>query len=147
MTAINDRALNIIKESESFSDHAYYCPAGKLTIGYGHTGPGVRKTDRITKEAAEALLKSDIERFSTGVKNSIGLAKTTENQFGAMVSLAFNIGLGEFRRSSLLGYHKNGNYEEAANQFGLFVHGGGKVLPGLVTRRKREAELYADHDA
>lgn len=150
----NAAALELIKRGEGCELTAYVCPAGKLTIGYGDTGPHVTPGMTITQEEAESLLANRLEReFEAGVRKLLGDAPTTENQFSALVSLAYNIGLGEdglpmgkgkrgLRHSSVLRRHLAGDYQGAARAFALWNKGGGRVLPGLVRRRREEADLY-----
>ena len=139
---INMAGLELIKSFEGCRLTAYKCPAGVWTIGYGHTGPDVKSGKTITFTEAEQLLKGDLDKFEDGVEKGIGTAAVTENQFAAMVSLAFNIGLGGFLKSTVLRMHKAGKYELAANAFLLWINGGGRQLPGLVRRRKAERTLY-----
>jgi lysozyme len=139
---INEAGLALIKESEGLSLKAYRCPAGVLTIGYGSTGAWIKPGMVITRQRAEELLKQDLKRFELGVNAQLGGVPTTDNQRSAMVSLAFNIGLGAFARSSVLRNHKARKYQAAANSFLLWVKAGNKTLSGLVTRRKRERALY-----
>jgi GH24 family phage-related lysozyme (muramidase) len=97
----------------------------------------------ITQEEAERLLANRLEReFEAGVLKMIGDAPTTENQFSALVSLAYNIGVGALGRSTVLKRHLDGDYEGAAKAFAMWNKGGGRVLKGLVRRRKEEADLY-----
>lgn len=138
----NDAGLALIKRAEGLRLDSYRCPAGVATIGYGHTGPDVRIPMTITPGMAERLLHDDVSRFETGVTACIGNAPTTSNQFSACVSLAYNIGLGNFATSTVLKQHKAGNYANAANAFLKWNKGGGNVLPGLVARRENERELY-----
>lgn len=137
---INAAGMDIVKRSEGMRLKAYICPAGVLTIGYGSTGPHVRPGMTITAEQAESLLRSDLRRFEDGVADLAKVA--TDNQFSALVSLAFNIGLGALGSSTLLRKHNAADYAGAKAEFARWVRGGGKVLPGLVTRRTDEAELY-----
>jgi lysozyme len=139
----NAAALDLIKRNEGCELTAYVCPAGKLTIGYGETGPHVVHGMRITQEEAEELLANRLEReFEAGVLKLIGDAPTTHNQFSALVSLAYNIGLGGLGRSTVLRKHCDGDYEAAAEAFSMWNQGGGRVLRGLVRRRQEEADLY-----
>jgi lysozyme len=143
----NAAGLDLIKRNEGCELTTYVCPAGKLTIGYGDTGPHVVHGMRITQEEAEELLANRLEReFEAGVLKLIGDAPTTYNQFSALVSLAYNIGLGGLRRSTVLRMHCDGRYDEAAEAFGMWNQGGGRVLPGLVRRRQEEADLYLTPD-
>lgn len=144
----NAAGLDLIKRNEGCELTAYYCPAGKLTIGYGDTGPHVTRGMKITKEEAERLLADRLEReFEAGVIKLIGDRPTSENQFSALVCLAYNIGLGGLGRSTVLRRHKEGNYAAAAKAFGMWNQGGGRVLAGLVRRRQEEADLYLTADA
>lgn len=138
--SINAAGMNIIKQSEGLELKAYRCPANILTIGYGSTGPHVKEGMVITEAQAEELLRSDLRRFEDAVDRAAPDA--TDNQFSAMVSLAFNIGEGAFIGSSVLRKHKAGDRVGAAESFKLWNKGGGRVLPGLVKRRAAEAQLY-----
>lgn len=140
MRRINRDGLDIIKLNEGLKLVAYLCPAKILTIGWGHTGPDVKPGMTIDRAQAEALLAADLREFERGVDAVLGNA--TDNQFSACVSLAYNIGLGNFRKSSVLREHQAGNFALAADAFRLWNKGGGKVLPGLVKRRSQEAALY-----
>ena len=112
------------------------------TIGYGHTGPDVTPGLTITEEQAQLLLAGDLHKFEDGVKGYVGNAPTNDNQFSAMVSLSYNIGLGNFGRSSVLRFHVAGQYQAAADAFLLWDKAAGNVLPGLVRRRRQEREAY-----
>ncbi len=118
----------------------YVCPAGVLTIGWGHTGIDVRRGMVITEAQADALLQTDLDRFEDAVAKAAPGA--TQAQFDAMVCLTYNIGIGAFLKSSVLRFHKAGDYRRAAEAFGMWIKGGGRVLPGLQRRRAREADLY-----
>lgn len=138
--SINREGLAIVKESEGLALKAYTCPAGILTIGYGSTGNHVKPGMVITEAQAEELLRSDLRRFEDWV--AAHCKPATDNQFSALVSLAFNIGEGALKDSTLRRKHLEGDYAGAADQFARWNKGGGKVLPGLVKRRSREAALY-----
>lgn len=138
---INDKGLALIKSFEGRRLKAYRCPAGVPTIGYGHT-EGVEMGQTITEAQAEELLRRDLEEFEQGVSKAIGKAPTTPDQFSAMVSFAFNLGLASLNRSSVLRYHRLGEYGTAADSFRLWVLAKGRRLEGLVRRREAEAELY-----
>lgn len=142
---INQRGLDLIKEFEGFRSEAYLCPANVWTIGFGSTfypdGRKVKKSDRITKEEAEKLLMTTVQTFADGVNKAVKVPLTS-NQFSALVSLCFNIGISAFQKSTLVRVLNEGNYGEAANQFLRWNRGGGKVLAGLTRRRNRERELF-----
>lgn len=137
---ISQRGLDLIKKFEGLRLTAYRCPAGVLTVGYGSTGPHVKQGMVITEDEAEALLRKDVARFEDGVNHIVG--PCTQGQFDALVSFAFNLGLGALMSSTLLKRHKAGDFAGAAAQFARWVNAGGRRLPGLVSRRKAEAELY-----
>ena len=142
MRQINERGLALVKSIEGVRLTAYVCPAGVLTIGYGSTGPHVRRGMTITQAEADKLLRDDLARFEVGVGNLTKGSETSDNEFSAFVSLSFNIGLSAFGGSTVLKRHKLGNHVGAANAFGMWVRGGGKILPGLVRRREAERKLY-----
>lgn len=150
---INAAGMSLIKTFEGLRLSAYRCPAGVWTIGYGHTGPDVRPGMRISEAEASALLRGDLDRFESGVSVALDTAPTTDNQFAAMVSLAFNTGFGDVKRgipgfltSTVLRQHRAVNTQRAAAAFLLWVKGGGKTLPGLVRRRTAERALYLRAD-
>lgn len=139
--SINKAGLDIIREFEGLRLKAYVCPAGVLTIGYGSTGSHVKPGMVITEAQADELLRSDLRRFEDAVATAA--PKATDNQFSAMVSLAFNIGVAAFTRpSTVLRRHLAGDHAGAADAFAMWNKAGGKVLPGLVRRRAAEAALY-----
>ena len=134
--------INLIKSFEGLALKAAPCPAGIPTVGYGHTGPEVYNGLRITAEFAEDLLRQDLGRFERGVERLIAGVPTTQSAFDSFVSLAFNIGLGGFQRSSVLRHHRAGNKLRAAASFALWNKAGGRVLSGLTRRRLAEAKMY-----
>lgn len=137
---IGERGMALVKQFEGLELKAYLCPAKVWTIGYGSTGPHVKPGQVITEAQADALLQRDLDRFEDAVAQAAPGA--TQNQFDAMVSLAYNIGVGAFLGSTLLKLHKAGDYRRAAEAFGSWVNAGGKRLEGLVRRRAAEAQLY-----
>lgn len=137
---INDRGLKIVKDSEGCELTAYRCPAGVWTVGYGSTGPHVHPGLKIALSEAEDLLLDDLRRFEVAVDEAA--PNSTDNQFSAMVCLAFNIGISAFKRSTVLRRHLRNDRKGAAAAFSMWVKASGKRLPGLVTRRAKEASLY-----
>lgn len=132
--------INLIKSFEGLRLHAYKCPAGVLTIGYGHTA-GVREGDVIDAQKAEQLLVEDLRQFEEVVgRECPGIS---QNQFDALVSFVFNVGTGNFLKSTLLKCVK-ANPENVNIRYELsrWNKGGGVVLSGLIRRRKAEADLY-----
>lgn len=136
----SDRGIELIKQFEGCKLTAYVCPAGVLTIGYGSTGQHVKAGMKIDGAQANALLLKDLERFEAGV-NRLS-KKHTQCQFDALVSFAFNLGLGNLEKSTLLKLHNAGKHAEAADKFKRWNKAGGKVLAGLTRRREAEASLY-----
>ncbi|MDF0543322.1 lysozyme [Sphingobium sp. H39-3-25] len=118
-------------------------PNDRPTIGYGTTGPDVKMGTVWTVQQAEARFTSDFSAFAEQVRAAIGAAPTTQGQFDAMVSLAYNIGETGFRESTLLRLHKEGKYGEAKAQFARWNKQAGVVLNGLTKRRAYEAGVYA----
>ncbi len=115
---------------------------GTLTIGYGHTGPDVRPSQTITQQQAEELLRRDLSKFERGVARLINVP-LKQNQFDALVSFAFNVGLGNFEKSTLLKKLNAGNYDAVPGELSKWTKSKGKVMTGLVNRRAAEAGLWA----
>ena len=134
--------IDLIKSFEGLHLDAYRCPAGVLTIGYGHT-KGVRPGQSISEAEAERILKEDLERFERGVNEAVHIP-IAQNEFDALVSLAFNIGRGAFASSTLVRKLNTGDRSGAADELLRWVRGGGRVLPGLVRRREAEQALFLD---
>ncbi len=133
----------MIKSWEGCRLTAYKCPAGILTIGYGHTGKDVKLGMKITQAQADALFDKDISYFATKVEKRLEDVAVNNNQFDAITSLAYNIGLGALDKSTLLKKVKaNPNDQTIASEFAKYCRGGGVVLPGLVRRRAAEAKHY-----
>ncbi|CAG2170907.1 unnamed protein product [Oppiella nova] len=140
---INQAGLDLIKVSEGFRANFYGDPVGIRTIGYGHNcqAKGCDSIHApITQAQGEALLHQDLVGFQNCVENAVPFVN--DNQFAALVSFSFNEGCGAFEGSTLLKDVKAKNYAAAANEFGKWVYAGGKVLPGLVTRRANEKALF-----
>lgn len=143
----SNKGMTLIKEAEGCKLKAYLCPAGVLTIGYGHTGKDVVEGLVITEEQAEKLLKKDLEKFEKAVEKYVEV-EINQNHFDALVSLAFNIGTGAFAKSTLLKKLNAGDYAGAAEQFLVWnkatVDGVKKELEGLKKRRQKERALFLD---
>lgn len=141
----NDAGVQLIREFEGLRLQAYRDPVGIWTIGYGHT-LGAHKGQRITEVEAVGFLREDLRSAEGRVNAWTRDVKTSPNEFGAMVSLCFNIGSGNFRTSSVLRLHRQGQNDAAASAFLLWNKGhvDGKlvVLPGLKRRREAERRLY-----
>jgi len=113
------------------------------TIGYGSTGPDIAMGLIWTVEQCEARFAAQFAQFASAVDGMIGAAPTSQGQFDAMVSLAYNIGVKAFRDSTLRRLHLEGDYAGARGQFARWNKQAGKVLNGLTIRRAAEAEFYA----
>lgn len=119
-----------------------YCDSGGVwTIGYGHTGPEVKQGMQITQQQAEALLAADLVRFERCVDAGVRVP-LTDNQFGALVSFAFNVGIEAFKRSTLVRKLNDGDYNAVPSELARWVNAGGRRLQGLVNRRAAEAGLW-----
>ena len=110
-------------------------------MGFGET-KGVTKSTKMPRAEAEKHLAKRLDEFQAGVLKLCDDAQFTQNQLDAMTCLAYNIGLGNFAKSSVLRYGKRGEHRRAAEAFKLWNKAGGVVLKGLVRRRDAEAELY-----
>lgn len=131
----------IIKKHEGLRLQAYRCPAGRWTIGWGHT-EGVRPGQVISREEAEAMLEADIAKISRQL-DALGGASLTANQRAALVSFIFNVGFGAFERSTLWKrICADPHHPDIPAEFARWRYAGGKEMPGLVKRRAEEAALY-----
>jgi lysozyme len=144
---LNQRGVQLLHEFEGLRLDAYLCPANVWTIGWGNTryenGIPVRRGERITRQRADELFINILNKeFIPGVTRLIQ-RQLTENQFSALVSFAYNVGLGNFRSSTLLRLiNSNPTNPEIRNQFMRWNRAGGQVLNGLTRRRQAEANLY-----
>ena len=130
-----------IKELEGLRLEAYLDPAGVPTIGYGHTGDDVKMGDRISKYWAEDLLRRDLWEVEAAV-NELDVA-TTQGQFDALVSFAFNMGVERLKKSTLLKRIRDGDSRKAiTDEWMRWVYADGKKLRGLVKRRRWEARRF-----
>ncbi len=132
--------INLIKRWEGLRTNAYLCPANVWTIGYGHT-KGVYRGMIISHLKAEELLQQDLRIYEEAI-NRIVKVSLTQNQFDALVSFAFNVGIGALVSSTLLKLLNEGYSKMAAKQFSRWIYAGGRVLPGLVKRRHDEFNLF-----
>ena len=137
--------INLITSFEDLVLTAYDDGVGVWTIGYGTTvypnGIKVKKGDVCTLEQAKAFFTYDLKRFEAAVNSAVKVP-LSQNQFDALVSLAYNIGEKAFKDSTLVKKLNAGDYFGAAEQFKVWNIGGGKVMNGLVRRRAAEAELF-----
>lgn len=139
---ISHKGVELIKLFEGCRLETYLDAAGIPTIGYGSTGPHVRIGMKITKEEAEQLLLEDLKRFEAGVAEQVTVP-LNQNEFDALVSFSFNVGLGALNRSTLLRMLNDGASKEVvASQFLRWNKVNGKPLEGLTRRRKAERALF-----
>lgn len=141
---VSKAGIDLIHSFESCRLSAYPDPGSvdghPWTIGWGSTGPGIAKGLVWTQEQADARFAADLGRFEKGV--ALMAPVTTQNQFDALVSFAYNVGLAALNDSTLLRLHKAGNYAAAKDQFSRWDKNDGKVMKGLTRRRAAEAALY-----
>lgn len=147
--AIPLAAVALIADAEGLRLRGYRCPAGVWTCGWGETD-GVTAHTVMTKDEADRRLCSSIDDYAIQVR-TMCTDEPSENELGAMVSLAYNIGLGAFGKSSVLRAHNRSDAQSASRAFGLWnqatVDGVRKPLAGLTARRAAEAALYLTPDA
>jgi lysozyme len=134
------KAFGLIKEREGLRLVAYPDSKG-YAVGYGQTGPDIVKGTTITVDQAEAYLRGHVtsleERISALIKHEI-----TQNQFDAIVSFVYNVGLGNFKSSTMLKLINEGKANEAGSELLKWTRVKGTFSPGLLVRRKKELELY-----
>jgi len=139
----NESGKGIIRQCEGLRLKAYLCPAGKWTIGYGHTGPDVKAGMTISEDEANALLSRDLTSAETVITKAVTIP-ISDNQFSALVSFVFNLGAGNFSRSTLLKKLNAGDIAGAAAEFPRWNKVDGTVLDGLTRRRAAERALFLD---
>ena len=145
---INKAGIDLIKSFEGCRLQAYQDGGGVWTIGWGSTG-GVKSGDTLTQAEADALFDTEIRLYEDGVDRLVQVP-INENEFAALVSFAYNVGLDEdlddvaegLGDSTLLKKLNRGDYIGAADQFLLWVKDNGKVVSGLVRRRQAERKLF-----
>jgi lysozyme len=151
-------AIKMIKHHEGVRVKPYRCPAHLWTVGVGHVlYPEQAKmpvAERLkmplkfedfrvfSMEEVDAILAQDLARFERGVARLCPVSTSHQGIFDSLVSFSFNVGLGNLQRSSLRMKTNRGDFEEAAEEFMKWTKAAGRVLPGLVKRRKDEQALY-----
>ncbi len=137
--------INLITSFEDLVLTAYDDGVGVWTIGFGTTvypnGVKVKKGDVCTKEQAVSFFQHDLRRFEAAVNQAVKVV-VNQNQFDALVSLAYNIGETALKESTLVKKLNGGDFSRSADQFAVWNKGGGKVMKGLVRRRAAERELF-----
>ena len=155
---VSAEAIEMIKHHEGVRLRPYRCPALLWTIAVGHvidpTHATVKYEERralpipagwdrtLTMDEVDQILGQDLRRFERGVVRLCPAAVGNQGIFDSCVSFAFNVGLGNFQRSTLRMKTNRGDFEEAAEEFMKWTKAGGRVLPGLVKRRRDERALY-----
>lgn len=163
---ISDKGVHLMHRYEGFRSKPYLCPAHIWTIGYGHVLyqeqirlPVIRKDGYVglirneyplrpehnrvwTKTEIDELFRADVQTFERGVLRLVPGVSGRQGAFDALVSFAFNAGLGNLQRSQIRMRANRDDWEGAAEAFRDWVKGGGKVLPGLVKRREAEIALF-----
>ena len=138
MTKISTQGLDLIKSFEGFSPQAYRCPAGYMTIGYGHMlKEGDHFPQPINENQALELLQTDVSEAENAVNRLIEVC-LTQGQFDALSSFTFNLGAGALQRSTLRRKANRQQHDEVPAEFMRWVWAGGRKLPGLVKRREAE---------
>ena len=143
---LNEAGLNIIKHYEGYSSSVYCCPAGRWTIGWGSTwdnkGRPINKAQAdISQDYAEKLLLREIRHTDHAIAKLV-TAELNENMYSALTSFIYNVGSGNFQRSTLRMKLNRGDYQGAADELPKWRKAGGRVLKGLVRRRKSERDLF-----
>lgn len=142
MRHITEDGLRMIRRFEGFSAVPYLCPAGYLTVGYGHVvkNPTAFRQP-ITEDEAVRILSVDVETAERAVLRLISVP-LTDGQFDALVSFTFNLGAGALQRSTLRRKVNREEHEDVPAEFLRWIWAGGKKLNGLIRRRQAEAALY-----
>ena len=146
---ISEQGKDFIKSFEGLRLKAYWDKDGKVwTIGWGHT-KGVKQGMVITKAQAEQFLADDLAPIERHLTADLGEDGVLQCQFDALCSWIFNLrdGIRQYNTSTLRRKLKAGDYKGAANEFPRWCHSGGKVLPGLVTRRAAERKMFLQSGA
>jgi lysozyme len=143
---VNKLGIDMMHHFEGCKLQAYQCSAKVWTIGWGNTyyqdKRPVKQGDKVTQEQANELFEMIMNEFSIEVRKAL-TKEVSENQFSALVCFAYNVGIGNLKKSTLLRkVNVNPNDETIALEFAKWNKAGGKVLNGLVRRRKAEADLY-----
>lgn len=153
---ISEKGIDFIKEVEGFKNRVYKDSAGLPTIGVGHlltqdeltsgkiliSYQSVRYKDGLTDDQVEQLLRQDLQRFVKAVNDAVRV-RLTQNEFDALVSFAFNVGVGAFKSSTLLKRVNAVRKDKVPYELSRWVYSGGERIPGLINRRNKEAELWS----
>jgi lysozyme len=141
---ISKEGLALIKKFEGYEQHAYKCPAGIWTIGYGHT-KNVQSGDEWSQTHAEHMLMVELEEFCHYIDTMVKVP-LEQYQYDALVAWIYNLGPTNFKESTLLKVLNQGDYEDVPHQIKRWNKAGGRVLQGLVRRREAEALLFQNKE-
>ena len=155
MMNMSQKGEELLAQWEGFETNVYLDSAGLKTIGVGHlltkdelssgkiiiNGEPVKYANGLTKQQVFELLGQDLTRFDQAVNDGVTVA-LKQNQFDALVSFSFNVGVSAFKNSTLLKVLNKGKYDEVPGQLGRWVHSGGHKVQGLVNRRENEVKLW-----
>ena len=140
------KGIELIKKFEGYSEVAYLCPSGILTIAWGHTS-NVHEGQTCTRDQAEEWLREDLKTAENAVNTLEPARPLRQCEFDALVSFVYNLGQGNFRDSTLrMKVLANPDNPTIRDEFRKWIYAGGRILPGLVTRREAEADLYFGED-
>lgn len=142
---LGSKGKALIQGFEQLRSLAYRDGRGIWTCGWGHTGPNIVAGVTCTKEQADLWFDADTKAATLGVIRSLDV-ELTQNQFDALVSFAFNVGVGAEAHSTMLKLINAGKLREAAEEFGKWNHINGVVSDGLSRRRAAERELFLSPD-
>ena len=144
---ISQHGLAKLKQWEGLKTKAYKDSGGVWTIGYGHTAvagePKPRAGMVIIAAEAESILLKDLTQYEAAIENNVKV-KLNDNQFAALVSFAFNVGIGAFKNSTLLKKLNQGNFNAVPTELMKWTKAGGKKIQGLVNRRRAEGYLWME---
>ena len=144
---ISPHGLEKLKQWEGLKTKAYKDAGGVWTIGYGHTAmagsPQPYQGQVITAAEAENILLKDLVQYEAAIENNVNV-KLNDNQFAALVSFAFNVGIGAFKNSTLLKKLNQGDFNAVPTELMKWTKAGGKKLQGLVNRRRAEGYLWME---
>lgn len=135
------RCFQIIRDFEGCQLEAYQDQGGVWTVGYGQTGPGIVEGTRVSKGVAEAMLKDTLAHLGDDLFSLVGW-RLNQNQYDALISFVYNVGLGAFKKSTMLKDILAYRLPKAAEEFLKWNHVGGQVAEGLTKRRKAEKVLF-----
>jgi len=148
ITQVSPQGVDLICGFEGLELKAYDDGVGVCTIGYGTTiyphGKAVQYGDTCTIEQAKNYMQHDLRRFEQAVSSAVNVP-LNQNQFDALVSLSYNIGIGAFKNSTLLKLLNTSDYHAASHQFDVWIKAGDKTVQGLVNRRAVEKTLFLEH--